>query len=86
MKSIEWDPKKNLRLQSERNISFEAIVVAIEDGGLMDIIPNPSKNYPNQQALVVDIDGYLCLVPFTEDANKIFLIQQPVDSNCIALF
>lgn len=73
MKRIEWDKNKNKLLQLERNLSFEAIVVAIEQGKLVDIVSNPSKNHIHQNVLIVEIDNYLVLVPFVEDDEKIFL-------------
>lgn len=48
MKRIEWDEDKNKQLQIERGLSFEAIIVAIELGKLVDIIPNPSSNHAHQ--------------------------------------
>ena len=72
-KRIEWNEEKNRQLQAERNLSFEAVVVAIEQGKLIDIIPNPSSHHPHQNVLVVEIDDYLVLVPFVEDEEKIFL-------------
>lgn len=73
MKRIEWNEEKNKQLQIERNLSFEMVVVAIEQGKIMDIIPNPSKHHPHQNVFVVGIDDYLVLVPFIEDKEKIFL-------------
>jgi len=73
MKHIEWDEDKNRQLQIERDLSFEAIVVAIEQGKLVDIIPNPSSQHPHQNVLVVEIEDYLVLVPFVEDEEKMFL-------------
>jgi uncharacterized DUF497 family protein len=73
MKRIEWDKNKNIQLQSERGLSFEAIVVAIEQGKLVDIVPNPSNHHAHQNVLAVEIDDYLVLVPFVEDQEKIFL-------------
>jgi hypothetical protein len=72
MKRIEWNKDKNQQLQIERNLSFEAIVVAIEQGRLVDIVPNPSGHHTHQNVLVVEIDNYLVLVPFVEDEEKIF--------------
>lgn len=42
-------------------MSFEAIMVAIESGGLLDILmqPNAAK-YPRQQILVVGYEGVKC--------------------------
>lgn len=73
MKHIEWDEEKNKQLQIERGISFEAIIIAIEQGKLIDIVPNPSAQYAHQNVLIVEIDNYLILVPFVEDEEKIFL-------------
>ncbi|MBI2918372.1 MAG: hypothetical protein HYY01_10315 [Chloroflexi bacterium] len=38
MKPFRWSAEKNERLKSERDISFEEVVLAIEEGGLMDIL------------------------------------------------
>jgi hypothetical protein len=72
-KRIEWSEEKNIKLQAERNLSFEAIVIALEQGKLIDIVSNPSKHYPHQNVLIVEIDNYLVLVPFVEDDEKVFL-------------
>lgn len=74
MKPFRWGPEKNDQLQRERGISFEQMVVAVEAGGLLDILahPNPSK-YPNQRVLVVASEGYAYLVPFVEQADHYFL-------------
>jgi uncharacterized DUF497 family protein len=73
MKRIEWDEDKNQWLQAERDLSFEAIVVAIEQNRLVDIVSNPSSRHSHQDVLIVEIDEYLVLVPFVEDEEKIFL-------------
>jgi hypothetical protein len=74
MKPFRWGPEKNEQLQLERGISFEQRVVAIETGGLLDILahPNPAK-YPKQKILVVASDGYAYLVPFVEQDDHFFL-------------
>ena len=58
----------------ERTVSFEQMVVAIEGGGLLDLLahPNPAK-YPNQKILVVATDRYAYLAPFVEQADHYFL-------------
>lgn len=74
MKSLRWNPEKNDALKVDRGVSFESIVVAIESGGLMDVLahPNPVK-YPKQRVLVVAHDGYAYLVPFVEEKDYFFL-------------
>jgi len=49
------------------------MVIAIESGGLVDILshPNPVK-YPNQKVLVIANEGYAYLVPFIEEADHFF--------------
>ena len=74
MKPFRWGPEKNEQLLLERGISFEQMVVAIEAGGLLDILahPNPSK-YTNQKVLIVACDGYAYLMPFVEQEDHFFL-------------
>lgn len=74
MKPFRWNPEKNAELQAERSITFEQVVVAVEAGGLLDVLSHPnSRKYPNQRILVVTWDGYAYLVPFVEEAEYYFL-------------
>jgi hypothetical protein len=74
MKPFRWSPEKNDLLKSERGVSFEQMTVAIETGGLLDVLSHPNQaKYPNQQILVVASDGYVYLVPFVEEADHYFL-------------
>jgi uncharacterized DUF497 family protein len=74
MKPFRWNPEKNVQLMRERGVSFELMVVAIENGGLLDILVHPSRSrYPGQRLLVVAVDGYAYLVPFVEDESSFFL-------------
>ncbi len=74
MKPFRWSTEKNETLRGERGISFESVVVAVESGGLLDILahPNPVK-YPRQRVLVVACDNYAYLVPFVEEDDYFFL-------------
>jgi uncharacterized DUF497 family protein len=74
MKPFRWSSEKNEALKSGRGISFESVVVAIESGGLLDILTHPNQaKYPRQRILVVAVDNYVCLVPFLEDTDCFFL-------------
>ena len=74
MKPFRWGAEKNEQLKLERGVSFEQIVVAIETGGLMDILEHSNQaKYPRQRLLVVASDGYAYLVPFVEEADHFFL-------------
>ncbi len=73
-KPYDWSVIKNEKLKAERDISFEEMITAIEDGGLLDTVdtPHPQK-YGGQRMFVVDFCAYVYLVPFVEDDEKIFL-------------
>jgi hypothetical protein len=74
VKTFRWSPQKNEQLKVGRGVSFEDVVLAIESGGLLDVVehPNPAR-YPNQGVYVVAIASYVYLVPHVEDADRVFL-------------
>jgi hypothetical protein len=70
----DWDEQKNAKLKLERDICFEDVVAAINEGKLLDVVNHPnSDKYPGQRVYVVEIDGYVYLIPFVDDAEKRFL-------------
>jgi len=74
MKLFRWNSEKNAALRAERGLSFESITVAVESGGLLDVLEHPNKaRYPNQRVLVVALDDYAYLVPFVEEKDHYFL-------------
>lgn len=74
MKPFRWSAEKNDMLRAERGVSFESIVVAIESGGLLDILAHPNQaKYPEQRVLVVKYDNYVYLAPFVEEEHHFFL-------------
>lgn len=74
MKQINWNTEKNQLLMSERGISFEDVLFALQSGRLLDDLVHPNKNnYPNQRIFVVEVDGYAWLVPYIENEAEIFL-------------
>lgn len=74
MKPFRWNPEKSEVLKTDRGISFESIVVAVESGGLLDILAHPNQQkYPRQRVLVVACDSYAYLVPFVEEDDYFFL-------------
>jgi len=74
MKPFRWNPEKNEALKVVRGMSFESVVVAVESGGLLDIIDHPNKvKYPKQRVMVVAIENYAYLVPFVEEDDHYFL-------------
>ena len=74
MKPFRWDPEKNEHLKTARGISFEEIVLAVEEGGLKDLLVHPNqRRYAGQVVLVVAYREYVFLVPSVEEDEYYFL-------------
>jgi len=74
MKYFIWNSDKNEQLKRERDISFEQIVIQIEEGKLHDILEHPNQQkYKDQKIFVVELNEYIHLVPFVEDEEYVFL-------------
>lgn len=74
VKIYRWNLEKNEQLKSGRNVSFEDVVLAIESGGLLDVVEHPNpRRYPNQGVYVVAIAAYVYLIPHVEEADNVFL-------------
>jgi uncharacterized DUF497 family protein len=70
----EWNEEKNKLLKNSRDVGFEEVLLAIDEGRLLDVIPHHNlEKYPNQKLFIVRIRGYIYYVPFVEDEEKIFL-------------
>ena len=74
MKTFEWDSNKNSLLKSDRGVSFEDVLTYINEGFLLDTIPNPnSQKYPHQKMFIIEINDCAYLVPFVETDQVVFL-------------
>lgn len=73
--NFEFSPDKNQQLIKERHISFEDIMAALSNNKLLDTIGHHNKTkYPNQEIYIIDINGYVYLVPFVrKDKHTVFL-------------
>ncbi len=70
--SLEY--RKNDWLKLQRKVSFEDVVLAIQSNALLDIVDHPNAAaYPNQKIYIIDLNGYVHLVPFVEDSESVFL-------------
>ncbi len=74
MAQFNWSAEKNQQLMSDRGVSFENVLFALQSGGLLDDGPHPNQQkYPSQRLFVVRIDDYAWLVPYVENDSEIFL-------------
>lgn len=74
MKTFDWSIEKNEWLRRVRGLTFEDVVFHIQAGDILDIVEHANQaRYPGQRLLVVDIEGYACLVPYVETEDTVFL-------------
>jgi hypothetical protein len=71
----EFSADKNQQLIEERHISFEDIIAALSDGNLLDTISHHNRTkYPHQEIYIININGYVYLVPFVrKNKHTVFL-------------
>ena len=74
MQEFDWDDEKNELLEKTRGVSFEDVVFHIENGDVLDIVSHPNASrYPNQRIIVLNVEGYVYLVPYVEQKGTRFL-------------
>ena len=57
-------------LRAERGIGFKEMVELIHRGNLIDAVPHPDKKkYPCQKMYVVNVKGYIYMVPYVEEKD-----------------
>lgn len=72
MKYHDWDEDKNMKLIQERGVSFEMCLALISQNNILATVQNKAP-YEHQSVYVLNLEGYIYLVPFVEDMEKIFL-------------
>lgn len=72
--NFDYSPEKNAYLKKIRGISFEEVEIAINEGGILDIIEvQNTQVHPNQRMYVININDYVYLVPFVRSGDIAFL-------------
>lgn len=77
--TFDWDEEKNNKLKKERGISFEEIIIAINEDKVIKVIKvikNPKNEiYPNQKMYLINYNNYIHVVPYVinEEKKEIFL-------------
>jgi len=71
---FDWNEEKNEFLKSARGVSFEEVVFHIQNGDVLDVIKHPNADrYPKQNIVVMNIEGYVYLVPYVKERGVRFL-------------
>ena len=74
MKLINRNREKKEWLRKNRGLCFEDILFYIDNDLMIDDVKHPNQNkYSGQRIMVFNIEGYICLVPYIETEDEIFL-------------
>ena len=74
MKMIRWNEEKNQLLLIQRGLSFEMVLEKIEKKEIIAKKEHHNKTkYPNQFVFIIELNGYICYIPFVENDEEIFL-------------
>jgi uncharacterized DUF497 family protein len=74
MSDFDWNDEKNELLERTRGICFEDILVHIQNGDVLDVIRHPNRErYPDQNIIVLNVEGYVWLVPYVKARGTRFL-------------
>ena len=61
---------------AERGVSFDEIIEAIENGRVLDMCNHTNEErYPNQQLMMVEVKGYVYVVPFVKQENGVMFLK-----------
>ena len=73
-KPIRWNEEKNQLLQLTRGVSFEMVVEKLQKREVLARKKHhDQERYPNQYIFVLELNDYVCYVPFVETSEEIFL-------------
>lgn len=74
MKPVKWNEEKNQLLTIQRKLSFEMVLDKMENHQILERRKHPDKQkYPHQFIFILELNGYICYVPFVESDDEIFL-------------
>jgi len=74
VKPVKWNEEKNQLLIIQRKLSFEMVLEKMENQEILARKSHPdTKRYPHQFIFVLELEGYICYVPFVENDDEIFL-------------
>jgi uncharacterized DUF497 family protein len=67
-----WEEKKNELLKKHRKISFEQVVLSIENRQIVDIIEHTNQEkYKGQIFILIEVNNYIYVVPaIFSDSNE----------------
>jgi len=74
MSEFDWSDEKNEMLERTRQVCFEDAIVCIQNGDVLDVIRHPNRErYPKQNMIVLNVSGYVWLIPYVKVKGVRFL-------------
>lgn len=72
----EFSADKNRILIQDRGVSFEDVISALDNNKLLDVLQHPNTlKYPNQKIYVINLGGYVYLVPFVRKNEHVIFLK-----------
>ena len=72
----EYSADKEKWLIEERGISFKEVIAAINNGQVLKVMDHHNQTkYPTQKIYVIEMNGYVCAVPFVEKGKHIVFLK-----------
>jgi uncharacterized DUF497 family protein len=69
--TYDWNEEKNRQLKEQRGISFEEIVLSIQEDRVITVLEHPNKErYPGQRLYLIEYKKQIYVVPFVVDAEE----------------
>lgn len=83
--TYDWSEEKNRLLKAKRRISFEEIVLCIQEDKVVTVLEHPNKSrYPNQFLYLIETRQQIYVVPFVVNSAEgvVFLKTIYPSSKC----
>ena len=72
--NFKWNLENNKSLMKDRGVCFEDVVTTIYEDKIIDTIKHPNKEkYPDQSIYIVELMGYVWMVPYVKNDDEIYL-------------
>ena len=69
--TYDWSEDKNRQLRERRGISFEEIVLCIQENRVVTVLEHPNEErYPRQRLYLIEYKKQIYVVPFVLDVQE----------------
>ena len=69
--TFNWSEDKNKKYKEKQKISFEAIVICIQENRIVTVLEHPNKEkYPNQFLYLIDYEDYIYIVLLVKNQKE----------------